>query len=165
MRKLFIKIPDLKKRAKKDIEKHLLNWDRKKKVLNSIIGVAATNKEWLIDAQKKYSIGLSKKNIDKINYFLSALFDIYKCYFLMEHSRFTDEKIISLKDKYETSYLNTVLEFIEENIHNEQEIALNFNYIKQAINVLYKNLKKNSMPFSIILIRKLTQNYMNLSFQ
>ena len=158
MRKLFIKIPDLKKRAKKDIEKHLLNWDRKKKVLNSIIGVAATNKEWLIDAQKKYSIGLSKKNIDKINYFLSALFDIYKCYFLMEHSRFTDEKIISLKDKYETSYLNTVLEFIEENIHNEQEIALNFNYIKQAINVLSSENSQLAKGYYSILEKHISLN-------
>ncbi len=136
MRNQIYRISELRKKAKHDVTAHIDRWDSTKRVLNSLIGTAATNRDWMETAQRHYNTATSSQGLDRLNYLVSALFNIYRCEYRMEIGRFRDENVFSLQEKIETSYVNSLLDFLEENIHDEPNRTNHLTDIQQAIAAL-----------------------------
>ncbi|MCD4829235.1 MAG: FHA domain-containing protein [Candidatus Cloacimonetes bacterium] len=136
MIKQFIRLSALRRQAQKDVAEHVARWDDKKRVLHAILGGAATNRQWLEEAQHKYAQALSRSGFSRAAMLTAALLDIYRCHYRMQHSRFEDESVHTLRQKYETTYLNAALNFIEDHIHDDVAVGKHYDLLNQAIGLL-----------------------------
>ncbi len=151
MRNQIYRISDLKKKAKNDVASHVERWNNAKKVINMVIGTAATNRDWLSTAYRHYNTSTSYYGLERLNYLVSSLFNIYRCEFRMESSRMKDESVYSLKEKVESSYFNTILDFLEETIHDESRRTNHLADIQQAIAALAEMNKRLATGYYNIL--------------
>ena len=157
MRNQIYRISELKKKAKQDVAAHIDRWDSTKRVLNSLIGTAATNRDWLETSQRHYNTAMSTQGLDRLNYLVSALFNAYRCEYRMENGRFKDENVFTLKEKIETSFLNALLDFLEENIHEESSRTEHLADIQQAIAALSEINRKLASGYHNMLGRFMRQ--------
>ena len=151
MRYQFLRLSTLKNRAEIEVAKHVAAWNKKKQVFNNMVGTAATNKDWLASATRKYELARKKTSYEKIDALIAGLFDVYKCVYRMEYSRFNDNNVTHLREKLETTYIHTAIEFIESVIHEEKHIEQNLPIIKQAINLLAENDSKLARGYASML--------------
>ncbi len=157
MRNQILRISELRKKAKQDVAAHIDRWDNTKRVLNSLIGTAATNRDWLDTAQRHYSAANAYDGLERLDYLVSSLFNVYRCEFRMENGRFKDETVFSLKEKVETSYVNSILDFLEENIHDESNRNHHLADIQQAISALSEVNRKLASGYHNMLGRYMQQ--------
>jgi len=136
MVKQFIRLSALRKQAQREVEEHVARWDDKQRVLNAILGGGATNREWLEEARQQYARALAVNGFERIGWLARALLSLYKCHYRMQHSRFNDESVHTLREKAETAYLNAALNFIEDHIHDDDAVEKNLDLLQQAITLL-----------------------------
>ena len=131
---MFVKISDLKAKAKIEVDEYLSS--KSKSMIPAFFGHPATNIEWFKKASNFYTLSIKHDSDKKVKLLMNALIDIYKCSILMQQSKFNDEKVTVLQKKIETSYINFVMNFINNNLDNSDSITNNFQLIEKSISVL-----------------------------
>ncbi|MDD3051992.1 MAG: hypothetical protein PHR06_12730, partial [Candidatus Cloacimonetes bacterium] len=158
MLKQFSKLSEIKNMAKAEVDAFINSLDKGNKIINSIMGAAATNKNWLTEAKSNYQASLQKKGFNKVNYLIAALFNIYKCEFRMKFSPYNDDNIMALRIKYETAYMNYILDFIETHTENNSLIQKHQELLVQAIQALAEENQKMAQHYSAVVQRSLSGN-------
>jgi hypothetical protein len=147
----FVATSVLKSKAKKEVDQRISEWSSPKRVVNQFIGISATNKDWFDEARRKFKLATQTADLRKIDYLISALFDIYKCNFRMKYNRFPDSDIPKLLKRIETSYFNTVLAYIEQNIYQANYTQKVYGNLVIALQVLAEENRQLSSGYQKIL--------------
>ena len=164
--KKFLTLLELKQKARKEVRNHIQNWEKSKKIINTLFGVSGINKKWLNSAKKQYRASLSRTGFDKSDLLIGALFEIYKVNFLIHNSKFNDHQISDLVKKYETKYLNFILNFVENNTNNLNDILSLYQPLQESIEVLKeKNSQLANFYFKRLQEAKLSLDFKNRIYQ
>jgi hypothetical protein len=150
MQRQFIRMSDLDRRAREHVETHRLEMDRGKKVLDSLLGSSATQKDWLESARHKYEIALGKRAFDRVAYLIGALYDAYRSRYRLPAGR-NPQPVEELIARIETSYANTALEYIDSRIRDDLSAPGEMDLILQAIALLEEENPRLAQSFTNML--------------
>ncbi|MCB5249553.1 MAG: FHA domain-containing protein [Candidatus Cloacimonadales bacterium] len=124
------------------------------KIINQIIGVNTVNKQWQEAATNAYNRAKLNIAFQRVSHLQEALIAIYACEYASKNSGVHDSNILTQKAKFENSYYNTCVEFIESCIHNEKKMAQFYNTLQEAVALLEEYDSKLAKQYKSMLNRK-----------
>jgi len=133
---VFIKTSVIKKNASRQAMNYYQS--HATKVIKNIIGVNPLNREWVEEADSILKKGLQSKGFVRVKYLIQALEKIYFCAYILQESQYTDREINIQIQKAEISYINSCLDFIEQNIHSSDTILKSFSLLIFAVDVVHE---------------------------
>ena len=134
MENVFIKLSELRKSVNKNALSN--NHSNSSKIVKQIIGVNPLNREWVDDASNKLKVALQSQGFTRVKNLVKSLEALYFCDYILKQNQYTDAETSQLIHKAETSYINSCLSFIEQNIHASNKILNSFSHLFSAVEVI-----------------------------
>ena len=133
MENIFIKISDLKSNAGKRAYNSQSNSG---KIVKQIIGLNPLNKEMVDEAKSKLKSALKNHDFRRIHYLIQCLDILYYCCWVLKNQQSNNQEITKMAARVETLYINSCINYIEQNIHTSNKILSLFNLLSSAIEVV-----------------------------
>ncbi|PID29867.1 MAG: hypothetical protein CSB55_00990 [Candidatus Cloacimonadota bacterium] len=149
----FVLTSTLKAKAQREAKKNIAEWSKSQRMVNQFTGASTLKKNHFRDAERKFKASSGISDLRKAEYLISALYDIYISYFMMKNNRFTDTKVSELLKRIKTSYFNTVLNYIEQNIYQPGYSEKIYLELKQALQVLSEENRQLANGYKKILVQ------------
>jgi hypothetical protein len=145
MPRQFIRMSDLDRRAREDVELHLEQTG--KKMLGSLLG-SATQRDWLDSARGKYASALDSSGFERVTRLIAALFDVYRSRYRTPAAKAEIEQLVG---RIETSYANVALEYLDSRIHGDVSSPEEQDLLQQAIRVLEEENPRMAQNYAAML--------------
>ena len=123
------------------------------KLVKQLMGVNPLNREWVDDALNKIKNASQSQGFIRVKYLIQCLEVLYFCEWILKQNSFNDNEVLQNIHRAETLYLNTCLNFIEQNIHSSTSILHNFSHLFSAVNVLSETNVKMGQKYKQMLTR------------